>query len=115
MASMTPSGYDPEVDWENSGFAICDSCGCRIKTPTLEQLPEHECTVRQRENRALLAAVATRLVWRDAAGSDNYRFPTGWEPVDYRVLHRLRDAGLIVLPDGRGGRHWRITEKALVA
>lgn len=70
-----------------------------------------------RDDRALLAAVITRHVIRNVIGGDEVITYEGGQPtyevVDYTALNRLRDAGLIALPDGRGERYWEITDKAL--
>jgi hypothetical protein len=69
----------------------------------------------------MLAAVIRCELIRNAIGNDELvLYPPGgglpvYEVPDPVVLRRLRDAGLISLPEGRGIRYWEITDKALEA
>ena len=44
--------YDPVADFIATGSVICDNCGSRVRTRTLESLPPHNCTERARARRA---------------------------------------------------------------
>lgn len=37
-----------ERDWERTGRIPCSDCGTLVRTKTLESLPPHNCTARQR-------------------------------------------------------------------
>ncbi|MEU2358605.1 hypothetical protein ABZ599_37535 [Streptomyces misionensis] len=39
------------VDWERTGRIQCADCGTMVRTQTLESLPAHRCTERQRARR----------------------------------------------------------------
>lgn len=41
-----------ERDWQRTGRIPCSDCGTMVRTRTLESLPEHRCTERQRARRA---------------------------------------------------------------
>jgi hypothetical protein len=43
--------YDAAADFAESGGVLCDDCGTRLRPRTLESLPEHGCTERQRARR----------------------------------------------------------------
>ena len=40
-----------ERDWQHTGIIPCSDCGTRVRTQTLETLPFHNCTQRQRARR----------------------------------------------------------------
>ncbi|GAA4824290.1 hypothetical protein [Streptomyces ziwulingensis] len=40
-----------ERDWERTGRIPCADCGTMVHTRTLETLPAHNCTARQRARR----------------------------------------------------------------
>lgn len=40
-----------ERDWERTGRIPCSDCRTLVRTRTLETLPPHNCTERQRRNR----------------------------------------------------------------
>ncbi|MGW2740668.1 hypothetical protein ACWC4D_41570 [Streptomyces sp. NPDC001288] len=40
-----------ERDWHRTGRIRCDDCGTSVRTRTLESLPEHRCSQRQRARR----------------------------------------------------------------
>jgi len=44
--------YDPVADFIETGSVICDNCGSRVHTRTLETLPPHNCTERARARKA---------------------------------------------------------------
>lgn len=46
--SYTPDDYDAEADLAATGAVTCDSCGARVRTASLETLPDHGCRNRQR-------------------------------------------------------------------
>jgi hypothetical protein len=39
--------YDVRRDFVENGSVLCDDCGGRVRTRTLESLPEHGCVERQ--------------------------------------------------------------------
>lgn len=41
-----------ERDWQRTGRIRCSDCGTMVRTQTLETLPDHRCTERQRGRRA---------------------------------------------------------------
>ncbi|NEA52412.1 hypothetical protein [Streptomyces sp. SID10815] len=45
-----------ERDWWVTGRIRCDDCGTMVRTQTLETLPPHRCTERQRARRERDAA-----------------------------------------------------------
>ncbi|MFK4122333.1 hypothetical protein [Streptomyces longwoodensis] len=45
-----------ERDWYRTGRIQCADCGTSVRTQTLETLPEHRCTERQRARRERKAA-----------------------------------------------------------
>lgn len=49
-----------ELNWERTGRITCSDCGTLVRTQTLETLPPHHCTARQRFRRE-----------REAAGRDD--------------------------------------------
>jgi hypothetical protein len=58
VAARDPD-YDPVDDFIATGSVVCDDCGSRVRTRTLESLPPHNCTERARERRAAtLLAIA---------------------------------------------------------
>ncbi|MFF8932396.1 hypothetical protein ACF1AO_34600 [Streptomyces longwoodensis] len=48
-----------ELDWQRTGRIQCADCGTSVRTRTLESLPEHRCTERQRARREREAAERT--------------------------------------------------------
>lgn len=50
MAARDPD-YDPVDDFIKTGSVICDDCGSRVHTRTLESLPPHDCTEQARARR----------------------------------------------------------------
>ncbi|MCX5000968.1 hypothetical protein [Streptomyces longwoodensis] len=44
------------LDWQRTGRIQCADCGTSVRTQTLESLPEHRCTERQRARREREAA-----------------------------------------------------------
>ncbi|WP_121701527.1 hypothetical protein [Streptomyces sp. E5N298] len=45
-----------EREWERTGRIPCSDCGTMVRTETLETLPTHNCTARQRARREREAA-----------------------------------------------------------
>lgn len=45
-----------ERDWIRTGRIPCSDCGTMVRTETLETLPAHNCTARQRARRQREAA-----------------------------------------------------------
>ncbi|MEU4051254.1 hypothetical protein AB0F09_18905 [Streptomyces olivaceus] len=45
-----------ERDWHCTGLIPCSDCGTVVRTKTLETLPAHNCTARQRARREREAA-----------------------------------------------------------
>jgi hypothetical protein len=43
---------EEEREWERTGLIRCSDCGTRVRTRTLESLPEHRCIERQQANRS---------------------------------------------------------------
>lgn len=44
--------HQEEREWERTGLISCSDCGTVVRTKTLETLPPHNCTERQRADRA---------------------------------------------------------------
>ncbi|CAK7288556.1 hypothetical protein [Streptomyces misionensis] len=47
------AGLAEVLDWERTGRIRCADCGAMVRTQTLETLPAHRCTERQRARRAV--------------------------------------------------------------
>ena len=53
-----PDDYDPVDDFVATGSVLCDDCGSRVRTQTLESLPPHRCTERRAQRLAARAEEA---------------------------------------------------------
>ncbi|GAA4824270.1 hypothetical protein [Streptomyces ziwulingensis] len=50
-ALRTEADQQEEREWERTGLIPCSDCGTVVRTTTLETLPAHGCTARQRAAR----------------------------------------------------------------